>query len=152
MTTARTDLLDRDDLAAPRITTIPARTSARPPCADTPDNWDLDAGTPEAWRTAVNTCSGCPVLAQCRQLAEMLIARGDYPRSMIWAGTAYDASGHVVDDLDKHRVAALDNKRPMRIIRNGPRPSRIESTSGAPRRHLVLGRPRPPPRARAPRS
>ncbi|MBO0884965.1 MAG: hypothetical protein J2P17_32450 [Mycobacterium sp.] len=118
-----------------------AKTGQRPPCADVPDNWDLDAGTPEAWHSAVRTCLHCPLLTQCQQLAQSLIDRGDGPRAMIWAGVAYDNAGHVVVDLDRHRTVPLDHKRPMRIIRNGARPTQISSAPTVPRRHLVLGQP-----------
>lgn len=60
---------------------------------------------------------------------------------MIWAGIAYDNAGNIIEDLERHRSVPVDNKRPMQIIRNGPRPSRNQPASGAPKRHIVLGRP-----------
>jgi hypothetical protein len=59
---------------------------------------------------------------------------------MIWAGVAYDGAGRVVENLDRHRVAPIDHKRPLRIIRNGKRPLQVDHTQGVPQRHLVLGR------------
>ncbi|WP_228002930.1 hypothetical protein [Nocardia australiensis] len=100
----------------------------------------MDAGTPESWRAAVTTCRACPLLAQCEQLVEMLIGRGDAPRAMIWAGVAYDNTGNVVENLDRHRIMPTDHKRPMQIIRNGPREFHSAPAITAPRRHLVLGR------------
>ncbi|MBF6209115.1 hypothetical protein K8O92_01490 [Nocardia asteroides] len=104
----------------------------------------MDTGNPDAWRAAVRTCQSCPLLVQCRQLAQTLTTRGDGPRAMIWAGVAYDNSGSVIENLDRHRAAPIDHKRPMRIIRNGSRPLRTVSTLPAPRRHIVLGQPLKP--------
>ncbi|MGV9411250.1 hypothetical protein ACWDOP_15140 [Nocardia sp. NPDC003693] len=115
--------------------------SHRPPCADGPNDWDLDVGTPESWRAAVQTCHGCHLLAHCKQLAQNFIERGDAPRAMIWAGVAYDGSGRVVENLERHRAASVDHKRPMRIIRSGASPLRAEPAPATPRRHLTLGRP-----------
>lgn len=60
---------------------------------------------------------------------------------MIWAGIAYDNSGNVIENLDRHRTVPIDHKRPMRIIRNGPRPTHGAAVAGTPKRHIVLGRP-----------
>lgn len=119
----------------------PAKSAQRPPCAEVPDSWDLDSGTPEAWHSAVRICYGCPLFTQCSRLAQTLIERGDAPRAMIWAGVAYDNSGNVIENLDRHRTVPIDHKRPMRIIRNGPRPTHGTAVAGAPKRHIVLGRP-----------
>ncbi|RMI32957.1 hypothetical protein [Nocardia stercoris] len=118
--------------------------SVRPPCADAPHDWDLDVGTPESWRTAVATCAACPLLVGCAELARQLIADSDAPRAMIWAGIAYDAAGRVVEDLDRVRVAPIDHKRPIRIIRTGERQVCAAPVAAAPRRHFVLGRPLAP--------
>ncbi|WP_327146913.1 hypothetical protein [Nocardia sp. NBC_01327] len=123
------------------VTAISIRSAARPPCADVPNDWDLDVGTPETWRTAVQICRDCPLLADCSRLAKAFIARGDAPRAMIWAGVGYDNVGRVVDDLDRHRIAPIDRSRPMRIIRSGTSPACTEPALTAPRRHLVLGQP-----------
>lgn len=144
MSITRTLPMDTGSLAGAKISSIPEKSNQRPPCADVPDNWDMDTGTPDAWRAAVRTCQNCPLFVQCSQLAQMLTARGDGPRAMIWAGIAYDNSGSVIENLDRHRAAPIDHKRPMRIIRNGPRPLRTVSTLPAPRRHIVLGQPLKP--------
>ncbi|WP_345497787.1 hypothetical protein [Nocardia callitridis] len=101
----------------------------------------MDTGSPEAWHAAVQVCGSCPLAAQCTQLVRELIERGDGPRAMIWAGVAYDNSGTIVENLDRHRVTPVGHKRPMRIIRNGSRPLRAGPALAAPRRHIVLGRP-----------
>lgn len=117
----------------------PGRGAHRPPCADGPDDWDLDVGNPESWRAAVRICSGCPLLSECSQLAQTLIARGDTPRAMIWAGVAYDSAGRIVENLDRHRTTPVDHKRPLRIIRTGARPVCTEPAPPTPRRRIVLG-------------
>lgn len=117
----------------------PVRAAHRPPCADGPDDWDLDVGNPESWRAAVRICSGCPLLTECSQLAQTLITRGDGPRAMIWAGVAYDSAGKIVENLDRHRTAPIDHKRPLRIIRTGARPVCAEPAPPTPRRRIVLG-------------
>lgn len=131
--------------SAPRVhaPALPAsaKSAQRSPCAESPDSWDLDSGTPESWHSAVRICYGCPLFVQCGRLAQTLIERGDAPRAMIWAGVAYDNSGNVIENLDRHRNVPIDHKRPMRIIRNGPRPTRGAAVAGAPKRHIVLGRP-----------
>ncbi|MFE4455789.1 hypothetical protein ACFROC_00395 [Nocardia tengchongensis] len=131
--------------SAPRAAVNP---SLRPLCAAGPNDWDLDVGTPDSWRSAVQTCRVCPLLEHCGQLARSFIARGDAPRAMIWAGVAYDNAGKVVENLDRHRIAPIDHKRPLRIVRHGcaatreePVPATREELAPAPRRHLVLGRP-----------
>ncbi|BCK57300.1 hypothetical protein [Nocardia wallacei] len=121
-----------------RVTTT--KSTHRPPCADGPDDWDLDVGTPESWRSAIRTCHSCPLFANCDQLAQTLIARGDAPRAMIWAGVAYDSAGRVVENLDRHRATPIDHKRPLRIIHNGPRPVCTEPAPPTPHRRIVLGR------------
>ncbi|MBB5918785.1 hypothetical protein BJY24_007697 [Nocardia transvalensis] len=116
------------------------KSSHRPPCADGPDDWDLDVGTPESWQSAVRTCHSCPLFDNCSQLAQSLITRGDGPRAMIWAGVAYDSAGRVVENLERHRATPIDHKRPLRIIRTGPRPVCVEPSPPTPHRHIVLGR------------
>ncbi len=59
---------------------------------------------------------------------------------MIWAGVAYDAAGRVMENLERHRIAAADRKPPLRIIRHSERPRTAEHAPQVPRRHLVLGR------------
>ncbi|RJO79872.1 hypothetical protein D5S18_00945 [Nocardia panacis] len=121
------------------VAPVAPKSAQRPPCADLPRDWDMDTGTPDTWRTAVRLCQGCPLLTQCRQLAQTLTARGDGPRAMIWAGVAYDAAGKVVENLEAHRVVSADHKRPIRIVRNGPRPMCSETVKATPKRRIVLG-------------
>jgi hypothetical protein len=131
-------------------TAISARTTTprkpKPPCAAHPDDWDLDTGTPTIWKDAVRTCHGCPILAQCRELAETLIAHGMPPRSAIWAGMGYDRSGNVIENLDRHRIRPIEPKRPLRIVRTGSvyvRPARQpngDPESTPPRRMIRLRR------------
>ncbi|WP_280442721.1 hypothetical protein [Nocardia brasiliensis] len=122
----------------------PRKTAARPACEGMSDDWDLDVGTPLRWKVAVRICQNCPLIDQCREFAQTLIARGDGPRALIWAGVGYDNSGRVVEDLDRYRPMPLDRNRPLRIIRNGSRPIRTGPVPVAPHRHLVLGRPLEP--------
>jgi hypothetical protein len=125
----------------------------KPPCAARPDDWDLDIGTPDIWREAVRICQQCSILAQCRELAETLIAQGMPPRSLIWAGVGYDVSGNVIENLDQHRVRPIEPKRPLRIVRTGPvyvRFTRRRQPNGDPvstpqRRTIMLRRRRLPP-------
>ncbi|WP_280393725.1 hypothetical protein [Nocardia brasiliensis] len=128
--------------------TAPAPITRKPLCADRPDDWDLDTGTPDAWRNAIEICGRCPLLGQCRELAETLTDRGDVPRAMIWAGVPYDNAGKIVENLDRYRTTPLDHRRPLQIIRLGNRPS----TGGAvpvPHRHLILGQALTPTRTSA---
>lgn len=99
------------------MSTLEAKSQPRPPCAKRPDDWDLDTGTPTTWRQAVATCHSCPLLTPCRTLAKSLIARGQTPRSMIWAAVGYDNAGNVIPDLDRHRTTSADHKRPTMVIR-----------------------------------
>lgn len=147
MTTIHSRRCSVESTALPRLSSTPVPSSKvsapagnRPPCADGPDDWDLDVGNPESWRSAVRTCAACPLLAECSQLAQALTARGDGPRAMIWAGVAYDSAGRVVENLDRHRTTPLDHKRPLRIIRTGARPVCTEPAPATPRRRIVLGR------------
>jgi len=123
-----------------RVSTIPSRSAHKPPCADGPDDWDLDTGNPDTWRAAMRVCESCPLFARCEQLVRTLTERGTGPRAMIWAGVAYDNTGKVVTDLDRHRVTPIDHKRPLRIIRTGSRPAPAEPVAAIPRRRIVLGR------------
>ncbi|MFQ6327806.1 hypothetical protein ACLMAL_16930 [Nocardia sp. CWNU-33] len=127
--------------APAKISPIKTKSTQRPPCADGPDDWDMDAGSPDSWRAAVRTCLACPLLAQCKETVQALVERGDGPRAMIWAGVAYDNSGTIVENLERHRATPINHNRPMQIIRNGPRPLRSAPALAAPRRHIVLGRP-----------
>ncbi|MQY23654.1 hypothetical protein [Nocardia macrotermitis] len=139
MTTVQTTRTALESHVPKQLSAIHGRPAYRPPCADGPDDWDMDAGNPDSWRSAVRICAECPLFTNCRQLAESLIERGSGPRAMIWAGVAYDAAGRVVENLDRHRVAPIDHKRPLRIIRNGARPVCTEPAPPTPRRRIVLG-------------
>ncbi|WP_306360015.1 hypothetical protein [Nocardia sp. CC227C] len=124
----------------------------RPPCAQHPDNWDLDTGTPDAWRQAVAACHECPLLVQCQRMAAALVESGEGPRAMIWAGVGYDNSGRVIQDLDRHRIAPADRQRPTRIVRTQAvckkgSAEQLTTSRSAPRtprggiqRQIVLGR------------
>ena len=137
-------------------TAIAARSTTpstpKPLCATRPDDWDLDIGTPAVWQEAARTCHGCPILAQCRELAETLIAHGMPPRSVIWAGVGYDESGNVIENLDQHRIRPIERKRPLRIVRTGPvyvrsadqRQPNDDPASPPPQRTIVLRRRLPP--------
>jgi hypothetical protein len=107
-----------------QLTAVAARTTKqakpKPPCAAHPDDWDLDVGTPDNWQEAVRSCLGCPILAQCRELAVTLTARGMPPRSMIWAGVGYDGTGAAIENLDRHRTRPIERKQPLHIVRTGP--------------------------------
>lgn len=112
----------------------------RPPCADQPDTWDLDTGTPDAWHLAVRICMECPLLNNCQDLVETLAERGDGPRAMIWAGVGYDNSGRVIENLDRYRSTPSEARRPLRIIRTGGDPIHAETALAAPARRIILGR------------
>ncbi|MFI9504209.1 hypothetical protein [Nocardia sp. NPDC052566] len=81
----------------------------QPACADCPDAWDLDVGKLGGWIRALGLCRTCPLLDECTELRAKLQAIGQPPRSMIWAGVAYDNSGNAIADLRRYK--------PPRIIR-----------------------------------
>lgn len=140
MTTTRNRWLDAapsEPEGIPLQTPTPAR---RPPCADHPDTWDLDTGSPELWHLAVRVCGDCPLLLECGQLVETLISRGEGPRAMIWAGIGYDNGGKIVENLDRYRSTPGDSRRPLRIIRTGGEPVHSTTALPAPARRIVLGR------------
>lgn len=120
-----------------------SRRSEIPPCSDHPDDWDLDIGTPAAWHRAVETCHRCPLLDGCGRLAQTLLTRGAPPRSMIWAGVAYDGMGRVIENLHSYGGEPAKTSRPSVIVRNprvvAPAPT-AEVKADVPRRHLVIGR------------
>ncbi|SUA72782.1 Uncharacterised protein [Nocardia otitidiscaviarum] len=145
MTVTQNRSLDRDTHAENK--SIP-----RPPCAQHPDGWDLDTGTPDAWRQAVAACHACPLFVQCQRMATALVEAGEGPRAMIWAGVGYDNSGKVIPNLDRHRIAPVDRQRPTRIVRtqtvckkgSGEPLTTARTVSRTPRggiqRQIVLGR------------
>lgn len=128
---------------------VSVKNTPRPPCAERPDDWDLDTGNPETWRHAVATCNDCPLLRQCAQLAATLTDRGHTPRAMIWAGVGYDNAGNVIGDLSRHRTTPVDRRPPTIIIRTAPsfrehitehRTTQCEATPAVPRRQIVIRR------------
>lgn len=106
-------------------------TKPKPPCAEHPDDWDLDVGNPETWRSAVAICHSCPLFSQCAELATTLNEHGMPPRSMIWAGIGYDGSGSAIEDLDRHRAGPVEYRRPLVIVRTGPQYGRTHSSDPA---------------------
>ncbi|MCU1648181.1 MAG: hypothetical protein JWN03_8456 [Nocardia sp.] len=126
-------------IALSAISPVHSRTALRPPCADRPGDWDLDAGTPDTWQAAVRICGTCDLLTRCAELAQTLIERGAGPRASVWAGVAYDDTGRVIEKLERYRNTSIDERRPVRIVHFGPRPARTDSVPRAPHRHLVLG-------------
>ncbi|MEC3920672.1 hypothetical protein [Nocardia sp. CDC160] len=126
-------------IALTAVSPVHSKAALRPPCVDRPSDWDLDAGTPDAWQAAVQICGSCELLTRCAELAQALIQRGTGPRALVWAGVAYDDAGRVVQDLERYRNTSVDERRPIRIVHFGPRPVRTEPAQSAPRRHLVLG-------------
>ncbi|NUS42317.1 MAG: hypothetical protein HOQ24_01270 [Mycobacteriaceae bacterium] len=94
-------------------------TKMQPPCAERPDQWDIDVGGPEAWQRAVAVCNDCPLLPQCQALANELQNRGIGPRAMIWAGVGYDGSGRVIRNLNIYRHGRGRNPLPLTIRRTG---------------------------------
>jgi hypothetical protein len=101
------------------VTRPTTSTEPNPLCAAKPDDWDLDIGTPDIWLEAVRTCHDCLILAQCRERVATLTGRGMPPRSMIWAGVAYDGFGKVIENLDRHHARPIEKRPPSRIVRIG---------------------------------
>ncbi|UZG59993.1 hypothetical protein [Rhodococcus opacus] len=66
------------------------------PCSIDPQSWDIDEGSYRAGRDAQRECFQCPRLAACRAEVAKMIAAGDPPQSMIWAGVAYWHDGTAV--------------------------------------------------------
>lgn len=123
----------------------PARTTPRaderPPCAVHPTDWDMDSGSTEGWRAAIQVCRGCPLLSACQAYAERLAAQGEGPIAMIWAGVAYDPHGRIVEDV-QYYCKPSDHRRRFRIFRMSHTTAASTCTPRmpAPRRHIVLGR------------
>lgn len=106
-------------------------TKPRVPCSTRPSDWDLDASGPNQWQQAIETCQQCPVLSQCRELVQLLSAKGTGPKGMIWAGIAYDSRGRVVLDLNQHNDSAVLHAS-MKIFRRSPNTISIHSTTREP--------------------
>lgn len=113
----------------------------QPPCAARPDNWDLDVGSKKAWHMAISICLNCPMLESCRMSAKELTAQGIGPRSMIWAGVAYNAVGRIVDDIDHYHPPSRTKPSILRIVRTAAADSNLPTSSPAQavRRHFVIG-------------
>lgn len=102
------------------------------PCAEYPEDWDLDAGSPERWRRAAQLChEACPLREPCAARAQALIGRNTPPVAMIWAGIAYNRRGKAIKDLDKyhatrHKAVTAISRREgtMTIVRVGPVPEK----------------------------
>ncbi|WP_433733951.1 LuxR C-terminal-related transcriptional regulator [Nocardia sp. CA-129566] len=79
------------------------------PCAEHPEDWDLDAGTPARWRRASQIChDACPVRESCAAQARSLIQRNTPPVAMIWAGIAYNRQRKAIADLDHYHATRLE--------------------------------------------
>ncbi|MCO7192303.1 WhiB family transcriptional regulator [Pseudonocardia sp. McavD-2-B] len=61
------------------------RNTAQPQAFDMPDAWPYPGPTPDAQSAARRYCDRCPVLDECRALADEL-AGGAYPVTGLWAG------------------------------------------------------------------
>lgn len=132
------------------------RRAPRPPCADRPCDWDLDTGTPDSWRRAIQICLHCPLRGPCTRLVGTLVADGRNPRGMIWAAIGYDSSGQVIRSLDEYYSRVLrqrgdewtalgQQQKVVRIVRKGnaavSAPSRNSSTWPIAGRRIIVMRP-----------
>jgi hypothetical protein len=74
-----------------------------PLCRRDPSAWDVDSSTPDELRRSARDCVyRCPLYARCRAA---VVVGAVTPRSMVWAGRAYDQDGDVVDlDRPGHKV------------------------------------------------
>jgi hypothetical protein len=82
-------------------------------CRLEPAAWDVDSATPGELRRSARTCVlACPLYLACRNA----VASGSAnPRSMVWAGQAYDHNGDTLDlDQPGHKVGSR-NERDTRI-------------------------------------
>jgi hypothetical protein len=97
----------------------------------------------QTWREAIRTCLSCPLLESCHKHAEKLTAQGDGPRSIIWAGVVYNATGGKVEDISRYRRPSKATRGPIQIKRVASAPNSEHSTYAVAttiRRHFVLGR------------
>lgn len=121
-------------------------TASPPPCAENSSDWDLTLGSPIIWQRAVRACAGCPIRTQCADFARDLVARGEAPQSMIWAGTGYTRLGKVIADLNQYRPATERHSRNTVVrvgqpvaVRGHTRPVRGGTEpADEPRRQLTL--------------
>lgn len=92
---------------------------SEPVCRREPADWDVDAATPEKLRRSARACVySCPLYALCKDV----VASGAVkPRSMVWAGRAYDHNGDAFDlDQPGHKVGSR-SERDTRIADTGGR-------------------------------
>lgn len=62
-------------------------------CSKQPHHWDLDVVDLPNWLGAIQTCWSCPLLDSCRTERDQFYPHRAGPRSVIWAGTAYNERG-----------------------------------------------------------
>ena len=92
------------------------------PCRDDPDSWDLDLGDVARWLHAMRVCrESCPFLAECLAArTRMYPATADLqtsrsmPSGVIWAGTAYSDTGHVLSERSLRRLGSTIRNRCLR--------------------------------------
>lgn len=66
-----------------------------PVCRRDPAAWDIDFATVEELRRSARACVYlCPLYGRCKDVVSSGAAT---PRSMVWAGRAYDQDGGVID-------------------------------------------------------
>lgn len=109
-----------------------SRRPRRPPCADNPRRWDLDAGKPGEWRESVRICAHCPLREACARRAAALIDEGSSPKSMIWAGVGYDSEGRSVANLDVYRSSPPSLPGPAVAVRTIRKWAHVEPASRDP--------------------
>lgn len=81
----------------------------KPLCRFAPDAWDVDASTADGLRRSARACVlACPLYLACRNA----VASGSVnPRSMVWAGQAYDHNGDPLDlDQPGHKVGSRNER------------------------------------------
>ncbi|WP_459545894.1 hypothetical protein [Nocardia sp. X0981] len=113
----------------------------RPPCADNPQRWDLDAGKPGEWRESVRICARCPLRDACARRAAALIDEGYSPKSMIWAGVGYDSEGRSVADLDVYRSSPPSLPGRAVAVRTNRKWVHVEAVSQDTEPHNDTGQP-----------
>ncbi|QII03860.1 hypothetical protein BH92_27800 (plasmid) [Rhodococcoides fascians A21d2] len=82
---------------------------SEPVCRREPTAWDIDSSNPDELRRSARACvHSCPLYALCKDV----VASGAVkPRSMVWAGRAYDHNGHVLDlDQPGHKVGSRSER------------------------------------------
>jgi hypothetical protein len=82
---------------------------SEPVCRREPTAWDIDSSNPDELRRSARACvHSCPLYALCKDV----VASGAVkPRSMVWAGRAYDHNGDVLDlDRPGHKVGSRSER------------------------------------------